>query len=719
MQQEIKTQQQIDQEIVDFSFFLIQRGEAGHRRGAYLSEYGDSKGIRTIGYGTVTEAGYNHLGYREKTVSEDYAVLLAKKEMQHKLYEKCRTQFKDFDKLLPCYQALILDATYQGNWGQFVDELNQKEMARVFEIVGNNPNKERAAIRMRAVEMGMMVEQAFAQVPNANPNDVAKFLAEQLIQKYQHLNGQDTALTKDELALLYRSCMMAYGVNVTNEQVEAFALSFPQVASGTHGIGYDGTTPSWIADANYQMTSYQRGNGSMLYRQTPHPRPRKRLSDNYTPSTRQGRSVRVPFVDIPAPRFQDMGGINYNTSYEAYNQKPRTGGKKPDMIIIHSTEDRPGSSEHAALKYLASPNDRSVSAHIVITRDGTPYMLVPPERQANHAGDSYWNGDHGLNDRSIGIEIVRATDEGYTKEQAATVVAVVKQLSRDYHIQPDKVLGHDEISPHRKTDPGKDFDPIWDAMAKEGVALPATTHEEIKRQLGANHQVHAMHLDPTLSSVSSKECAYLVPSKGERGEMHPTAEDSDFKEFEDAGWKVTRLALDEKELKKKKEAQEQQEAQKAQAENEKAETQIDEQKDKDDKASTKDESSQKEEDSSQKTTKTASTPETASLEDKKPSKSKKKSSTRAKKAKNSPAKKSENKVAKAQDEKSDETEGTPSEQEGVTSPEQKGAQSVKEETETHSVPDAQSALKKSGAERITQEKAPTEKGATQTGKEKD
>lgn len=717
MQQEIKTQQQIDQEIVDFSFFLIQRGEAGHRRGAYLSEYGDSKGIRTIGYGTVTEAGYNHLGYREKTVSEDTAVVLAKKEMQHKLYEKCRTQFKDFDKLLPCYQALILDATYQGNWGQFVDELNRGEMARVFEIVGNNPNKERAAVRMRAVEMGMMVEQAFTQVPNANPNDVAKFLAEQLIQKYQHLNGQDTALTKDELALLYRSCMQAYGVDVTNEQVETFALSFPQVASGTHGIGHDEVTPTWTAQANYQMTSYQRGNGSMLYRQTPYPRPRKRLSDNYAPSTKQGRSVRIPYIDIPEPRFQDMGGVNYNTSYEAYNQKARTGGKKPDMIIIHSTEDRPGSSEHAALKYLASPNDRSVSAHIVITRDGTPYMLVPPERQANHAGESYWDGDHGLNDRSIGIEIVRATDEGYTREQAATAVAVVKQLSRDYNIQPDKVLGHDEISPHRKTDPGKDFDPIWDAMAKEGVALPASAHEDIKRQLGSNHQVHAMHLDPTLSTVSSSECAYLVPSKGGRGDMHPTAEDSDFKEFEDAGWKVMELTLDEEELKKKnktQQAREEQLAQQAQAkEEEKAVAQAQSTEKVRAEKEAKDIESQPKK-AEEDVLETKQQVETSVAKEETPSKSKKRSASKVKKSKGSSKKSEVAKASKDSDEQVEKQE---------TTEEKTGESSSKtphlEQKEEKPVADAKATLKKSGAENITEEKTSSEQVATQTGKEKD
>ncbi|MBO7244009.1 MAG: hypothetical protein J6V53_01835 [Alphaproteobacteria bacterium] len=231
--------------IVDFSFYLIQRGEAGHKRGCYTDEYGDCGGIRTIGYGTVTEAGYNHLNYTSKTVTEERAVSLAKEEMMYKINEKCRTQFPNYDRLLPCYQALILDTTYQGFWTRIDDDFNQGNMQAVYNTLTNtslpkNGNKERAAIRGRAIEMGMQIEAAYGANPMAEPRAVASLLAQQMIVKYRGLNGTDSELTRDELALLYRSTMVAYGVSCSEQDIRDFALSFPDVATGTHGIGSNG-----------------------------------------------------------------------------------------------------------------------------------------------------------------------------------------------------------------------------------------------------------------------------------------------------------------------------------------------------------------------------------------------------------------------------------------------------------------------------------------------
>ncbi len=523
MQTRDDTQQALDQRIVDFSFYMIQRGEAGHKRGPYLEEYGDIKGIRTIGYGTVTEAGYNHLNYRSGTVTEEQAIILAKTEMQYKLYEKCRSKFKNFDNLLPCYQALILDMTYQGNWTQIVDAFNAGDMQKVYEIVGKNRNKERAAVRMRAVEMGMLVEDALKKAPNAKPENVAKVIATMLIEKYKHLNGTDLALTKDELALLYYSCYAAYGIEVTPEQAQAFAMSFPEVATGVHGIGYD-KTASWTASFGHQPVSYQpstgtpsrttigdmyrRGTGDLLRTDRP-TRPRGRLSDRYP--AQPGWGVRPLSSRIPTERHELHGDVQYDRTYTSVHQSPRPGGQKPDMIVIHSTEDRAGSSEAAVLNYLCHNKDKT-SAHIVIGRDGKAYMLVPPEMAAAHAGKSYWNGRSHLNGCSIGIEVVRAVNEGYTKAQADTIVAVVTQLSKQYNIPPERILGHDEISPDRKTDPGKDFNPIWDALAKVGVAMDAKTHEEIRRQVGNSHNEHADKLNPDLANARAEDSVAYVPN---------------------------------------------------------------------------------------------------------------------------------------------------------------------------------------------------------------
>lgn len=264
--------------IVDFSFYLIQRGEAGHLRGCYTGEYGDCGGIRTIGYGTVTEAGYNHLNYREKTITEEKAVALAKEEMMHKIGEKCRTQFPNYDRLLPCYQALILDTTYQGFWTRIADDFNQGNMQAVYNTLTNtslskNGNKERAAIRGRAIEMGMQIEAAQRANPMADPRAVASLLSQQMLVKYQNLNGTDSEVTRDELALLYRSTMAAYGVSCSEQDIRDFALSFPNVATGTHGIGSNGEqmTPgssnmfsTYQNQAAYVVNSSRQGVNSLL-----------------------------------------------------------------------------------------------------------------------------------------------------------------------------------------------------------------------------------------------------------------------------------------------------------------------------------------------------------------------------------------------------------------------------------------------------------------------
>lgn len=236
-----KTRNQIDKEIIDFSFYLIQRGESGHKNGCHTKEYTCSKGKRTIGYGTVTEPGYNHLNYTKKTITERKAVLLARKEMRFKLYSKCRATFPNFDELLPCYQALILDRAYQGLPENFIMLVKKGASGRekLRRYVASNDNKERAAVRERTVEMGIMIRDAYKKDKNANPEELAQTLAEKMIKNHKSENGTDKELTRDELGLLYRSCMAMYHQEVTKEQVERFANSFKEVATGTHGIGFN------------------------------------------------------------------------------------------------------------------------------------------------------------------------------------------------------------------------------------------------------------------------------------------------------------------------------------------------------------------------------------------------------------------------------------------------------------------------------------------------
>ncbi len=123
----------------------------------------------------------------------------------------------------------------------------------------------------------------------------------------------------------------------------------------------------------------------------------------------------------------------------------------------------------------------AVSSHYLVTEpeDNEPpkiYQFVPDHRRAFHAGVSYWKGAAGLNASSIGIEIVNKgytdTPEGrvwheFPKEQMDLVIELVKKVAKEHAIRPDRILGHSDIAPGRKNDPGPKFP--WKRFADEGI----------------------------------------------------------------------------------------------------------------------------------------------------------------------------------------------------------------------------------------------------------
>lgn len=483
--------------VVDYGFYLIQRGEAGHRRGAYLTEYKDSGGIETIGYGTVTRPGYNSLNYRENTITEEKAIDLAKQEMAVKINEKCRTKFKDFDNLLPCYQAAILDTTYQGNWGMIQNAMNEHDMLSVYQAITDNPNRERAAVRGRAIEMGMLIEQALQLNPNADPKRVAALLAQQMIEQYAYLNGTDCALSKDELALLYRSCMAAYGVEADEAEIEQFALGYENVATGMCGIGSN--HPASLFSGIIPQSGYYDGSRSAPYVAGFGSRGissgYRSFSDRYA-----GYMPPVPFLpaEIGPNRFQpDSTALEVSTSDVSCNFSSRKGAV-PQMIVLHTTE----SPSYRSTKETFQSRASKVSAHYVVDRDGTIHQFLPEGYSAWHAGVSNFPplGISGsCNAESIGIEIQRSPSEPLTKEQIASTMALVKDIKERYHIPAEYVVAHSDVAPGRKVDPGADFP--WEAFAREGLAT--------MNHLGVG-DTHIQHVDPSLVAVSSADCQFYV-----------------------------------------------------------------------------------------------------------------------------------------------------------------------------------------------------------------
>jgi N-acetylmuramoyl-L-alanine amidase len=147
------------------------------------------------------------------------------------------------------------------------------------------------------------------------------------------------------------------------------------------------------------------------------------------------------------------------------------------MIVLHYT-GMP--TCEGALDRLCSP-EAKVSAHYCLDEDGTVYSLVPEERRAWHAGKSYWRGTRDVNSASIGIEIVNPGHEfGYRPfpdEQIAALIPLVARIKDRHGIGRGNVVGHSDIAPTRKEDPGELFP--WEALAKRRLALPSPTRNLI------------------------------------------------------------------------------------------------------------------------------------------------------------------------------------------------------------------------------------------------
>ena len=140
------------------------------------------------------------------------------------------------------------------------------------------------------------------------------------------------------------------------------------------------------------------------------------------------------------------------------------------IIVLHYT-GMPTAS--AAIDHLANPASK-VSAHWVVAEDGQVVRMVDENKRAWHAGKSFWRGATDINSASIGIEIVNPGHEfGYRPfpdAQIASVEALVADAMRRFSIHPSNVIGHSDVAPARKEDPGELFP--WDRLAAKGLAAP-------------------------------------------------------------------------------------------------------------------------------------------------------------------------------------------------------------------------------------------------------
>ncbi|HEV2865240.1 MAG TPA: N-acetylmuramoyl-L-alanine amidase [Allosphingosinicella sp.] len=159
-------------------------------------------------------------------------------------------------------------------------------------------------------------------------------------------------------------------------------------------------------------------------------------------------------IDCPSPNFDERD-------------------QPVSILVLHYTGMKDGPS---AIARLRAPESR-VSCHYLVAEDGQVLRMVPEDKRAWHAGISYWRGIRNVNAASIGVEIVNPGHEyGYRpfpKEQMEALVPLVADVVRRHQIPPANVVGHSDVAPARKQDPGELFD--WALLARHRLAVPRPT----------------------------------------------------------------------------------------------------------------------------------------------------------------------------------------------------------------------------------------------------
>ncbi|MCV6548103.1 MAG: N-acetylmuramoyl-L-alanine amidase [Cohaesibacter sp.] len=141
----------------------------------------------------------------------------------------------------------------------------------------------------------------------------------------------------------------------------------------------------------------------------------------------------------------------------------RKDARAIDMVLLHYTGM---DDDMQALNWLCNPQSE-VSCHYYIHRNGDILQLVDESKRAWHAGLSFWKGESDINSCSIGIEIANAGHEEFSPEQMASVLMLCRDIIERHSIPARRVLGHSDVAPGRKIDPGVLFP--WPVLAARGV----------------------------------------------------------------------------------------------------------------------------------------------------------------------------------------------------------------------------------------------------------
>lgn len=202
------------------------------------------------------------------------------------------------------------------------------------------------------------------------------------------------------------------------------------------------------------------------------------------------------------------GGPPIDTTYRSVSQDSRV-----QFLVIHFTS----SAYPDALRTLT---EGAVSSHYLVRDDPpTVYRLVDESRRAYHAGVSSWLGNTQLNASSIGIEIVNrglqaqtGAWQEYPPAQVDVVLELVKDIVRRHEIKPDRIVGHSDIAPQRKVDPGPRFP--WKRLADAGLIRWPDAAEVARRQVAFEERLPGIEW---FQQALSRH-GFAVPSHGELDE---------------------------------------------------------------------------------------------------------------------------------------------------------------------------------------------------------
>lgn len=195
-------------------------------------------------------------------------------------------------------------------------------------------------------------------------------------------------------------------------------------------------------------------------------------------------------------RIKDASSLNFNDRLHPV-----------DMLVFHYTGME---SSMAAIERMQQP-ESEVSAHYLIDECGEIYQLVDEEKRAWHAGAAKWQGDTDLNSRSVGIEIANGgwnipLANGrlppYRNSQIDAVIVLSKLICSRHSIRQSRIVGHSDIAPTRKDDPGEHFP--WEHLSANGIGLwPKTENQDWLSKAKKRSDIAESHISESQTNLAN------------------------------------------------------------------------------------------------------------------------------------------------------------------------------------------------------------------------